>query len=350
MNENTAESPGWAAIDGALVRLYGEREPDRHYGVMIPWRLGGSDPLDGLSAYKVVGEGQPHWHIVSYGMTELYEKESDDPETSGFGFEFTMRVACGEHDEEAPAWALNFLQNIGRYVVESGNVFDVGHHMNINGPIALGELTKIRAIAFCEAPRLPTSVESPNGQFGFLHVVGITLDELDAMQRWNSSGVAEVLRRRDPLLVTDLRRSSVLEDPTAAATVEEGRTREGSSQGGLFVSRLEWKGDARSVHVTIGAIALRGLRQLVEGRTLFGRSCHVTGPDAVMTIEPGERFSWRATEDGFELTIPVAGAEALRDLEVRRGRYQWPSLPGLYLTVEPTEVKDKDGRVVETIG
>jgi hypothetical protein len=171
-------APGWDAIDAALAELYGDREPDRHYGTVMRWSLGGDDPLDGLSAYKITDEGPAHWHVVSYGMTELYDKESDDPDESGWGFEFTMRVACDPEDDEPPAWALNFLQNIGRYVFNTGNVFAAGHHMNINGPIALDHDTKIRAIAFSDPPKLPVEVESPHGTFGFLHVVGITLDEL----------------------------------------------------------------------------------------------------------------------------------------------------------------------------
>jgi len=35
----------------------------------------------------------PHWHIVGYGMSELYAKETDDPEESGWGFELTFRVS-----------------------------------------------------------------------------------------------------------------------------------------------------------------------------------------------------------------------------------------------------------------
>jgi suppressor of fused len=35
---------GWDAIDAALQNIYGDREP-KHYGTIIPYMLGGPDPL-----------------------------------------------------------------------------------------------------------------------------------------------------------------------------------------------------------------------------------------------------------------------------------------------------------------
>lgn len=29
--------------------------------------------------------GVPHWHYVTYGYSELYEKECEDPAVSGYG-------------------------------------------------------------------------------------------------------------------------------------------------------------------------------------------------------------------------------------------------------------------------
>ena len=49
---------GWDAIDRALERIYGKQEPV-HYGTVLPYNLGGPDPLDGVSIYKNA-EGAPH--------------------------------------------------------------------------------------------------------------------------------------------------------------------------------------------------------------------------------------------------------------------------------------------------
>lgn len=76
----------------------------------------------------------------SHGFSELYAKESDEPEVSGYGFELTFRLAIAPDtaaDAEPPRWAMNFLQNLARYVFQSGNVFKDGDWMTANGPIAL---------------------------------------------------------------------------------------------------------------------------------------------------------------------------------------------------------------------
>jgi hypothetical protein len=53
-------------------------------------------------------------------MSELYAKEADNPNESGWGFEFTFRVARDTGDTEPPMWAANLLQNLARYVSSSG--------------------------------------------------------------------------------------------------------------------------------------------------------------------------------------------------------------------------------------
>ena len=49
------------------------QEP-RHWGTVLPAFLGGNDPLQGISAY-VVEEPVRHWLFVTYGFSELDEKE-----------------------------------------------------------------------------------------------------------------------------------------------------------------------------------------------------------------------------------------------------------------------------------
>lgn len=170
--KQVSNAPGWDAIDGALARLYPGVEP-MHLATLVSWQLGGDDPLDGISIYP----RDDHWHFVSYGMSELYTKTSELAEQSGWGFEFTVRVARAPGEREAPMWAANLLQNLGRYVFKSGNWFDAGHQMDLNGPIALNRPdTALRAIAFADDPELG-EIETPFGSLRFLQVVGLTEDE-----------------------------------------------------------------------------------------------------------------------------------------------------------------------------
>ena len=74
-SENTDDSaPGWEAIDAEFNRIYPDQPNPLHYGTVIKCMLGGPDPLDGISVYDA-GE---FWHFVSYGLSELYTKESED--------------------------------------------------------------------------------------------------------------------------------------------------------------------------------------------------------------------------------------------------------------------------------
>src|SRR5262249_44729566 len=150
-----------------------------------------------------------------------------------------FRLACRPEDETPPTWALNLLQNLARYVFQTGNVFAAGHHITLNGPIAFDEATDITAVVFVEDPELPPT-NSPHGSVKFVQIVGITDDELQAVQAWDSKRFTELLKAANPLLVTDLARTSILADPSMAKVVSEGIEQNGSSMGELYVSTVRW--------------------------------------------------------------------------------------------------------------
>ena len=80
-NHTEPAQTGFDAISGAARALYPGQE-GVYYGTLIPYTLGGGDPLDGVEIWKSE-RGVPHWHYITYGFTELYEKESGDPDESG---------------------------------------------------------------------------------------------------------------------------------------------------------------------------------------------------------------------------------------------------------------------------
>ena len=121
------EAPGWDAIDAAFARLYPGVEP-AHFATARGIGLG--DALQGISAFPADG----HWHLVTYGLTELFEKESPYPQQSGFGYELTFRVRRAG-DEPPPRWALNVLEQIARTVVD-GTDYAAGHRLQ-TGTIVL---------------------------------------------------------------------------------------------------------------------------------------------------------------------------------------------------------------------
>ncbi|SIT87854.1 suppressor of fused domain protein [Edaphobacillus lindanitolerans] len=348
------QAPGWEAIDGALERLYGAQEP-KHYGTLIPYAMGGSDPLDGISAYQAE-EPVPHWHFVTYGFSELYQKESGDPEESGYGFELTFRLVRTQEEEEPPAWALNLLQNMGRYVFSSGNVFRAGDYMDANGPICLDSDTRLTALAFVRDPELP-GIDTPNGRVEFLQMTGITQDELAAMQAWNTFGVLDAGAAHIPSYLTDLERHSLMEDKAVSDAVQDGLEREGSSTGFLFVDQLGWtpgkKGWLRKTApvLTIGAKQADIIGKLLLGRIPKGRELTLAGAGHSVVFKRGEQALHM--EDSQEVTIVLddrSAREMAQNLVPQARRFDAPFKDGLTVEIVKTEITDQDGSVIRTIG
>jgi hypothetical protein len=341
---------GWDAITAALDSVYGGREP-MHYATLIKYALGGPDPIDGISAYARDDTHPPHFHIVTYGFTELYAKESESTEWSGYGFELTFRVARAATEAAPPAWALNFLQNLARYVFSSGNTFEAGHYVDLNGPIALERSTDIRAIGFALDPELPPR-DTPHGKMQFLQVVGLTLDELAAARRWRTDGVLGLLKGTSPLLVTDLARPSLLRDPANRAALDRGVASDGSSCGALFVDLIRVEAPAgQACVITLSATLVRDLVDLLPARLAFGRSLSVVAPDTRVEFEPAQKPGFAKRDGAFVVRLPAAAAiELAKAIVPKRGEYTVPSAPGLRIVVVPATIRDRDGNVLDVVG
>lgn len=206
------DAPGWAAIDAALERLYPRQVPHQ-FASQRAYELAGESPLPAIAVYE--GIRPAHWHFVTYGLSELFEKTSGDPDVSGFGFELTMRVPRGADEETPPAWPLRALQGLGRYVLANGRGFDTGHCADLGGPISPGVDSALTCMAFVPDPLL-RKIDTPFGSLLFLQVIGLTSDELAAMQRLDHEGVVHLLGELDFHGLTDPARGSYFSDERKA--------------------------------------------------------------------------------------------------------------------------------------
>jgi photosystem II stability/assembly factor-like uncharacterized protein len=334
------DAPGWDAIDRALEPLYGTGEPHAHYGAVVPYMLGGNDPLHGISVY-LRSDPLPHFHFVTYGFTDLFTKETSDPDESGFGFELSLRLRRAPDETDVPTWALNFLQNLARYVFGTGNRFDTGHKMGLNGPIALGYDTKLSAILFAEDPEL-RDIASPFGRARFLEVVGITEDEYRLIQEWSTTGLVEILRKKLPFLITDLSRASVLDDPEIEREVHQRVEAEGSSEDLTFAGEMSLTTDDGHVRVEMGALYAAALPRAMRGRLRHGRGYTLRGRDATLVLEPGATAGYRREDDQLVLTLP---RELVIEIEAKlraglAGRYRFTGWPSLEIVVTPSIIRD----------
>ncbi|MEH6305985.1 suppressor of fused domain protein [Olivibacter sp. CPCC 100613] len=206
------DAVGWLSIDAQIEKVYGQIEP-RHYPPLcgLHYMAGGTDPIDGASIYD--NHKEPfHRHIISYGMSELYyDEEKAGGEFSKWGFEFTFRLVPFDEDEKDPIWAIQVMNNLARYVNNSGRWFEENHFIPANGPIRLNTDTDITGFVLALDPELG-KIDTAHGEVSFLQLIGITSTELERLQQNPTTTAVEnlvkELKKENPLLVTDLKRRS----------------------------------------------------------------------------------------------------------------------------------------------
>lgn len=184
------DAPGWDAIEQRVETFYPGQEPV-HRG-LTPGVAFGS-PLQGVSAYR----GANWWFFVTFGLTELFAKESDDKEWSGYGYELTMRAPIGD---QPPEWPWGVLVSLAKLTRSGQMQFGPGHRLQTGHPLA-GLPTRLTAVAFTHDPELGT-IETPNGRVDFLLVVGVTTPEVEQMKATSTAAVLDQLAP-STRLVTD---------------------------------------------------------------------------------------------------------------------------------------------------
>lgn len=203
------DTKGWDAITAAFEKVYPDQKDPKHYGVLIPWELGGDDPLTGISIYET-GE---YYHFVTYGLSEIFEKETDDPEISGYGMEFTLKLkkdCISPSDEEGELRCIcGILQKIARLTFEHGECFYANEYLYTGQTTGIdlhqqSSITGFITVADTDIP----SIDTPNGRVEFVEFIGCTDKELLAL-REKQIKVPELYERLGSDL-TDYNRESVL--------------------------------------------------------------------------------------------------------------------------------------------
>jgi hypothetical protein len=166
---------------------------------------GGEGGLDGVLAYPLEG----HWLLVTFGLTELGEKTSEQTAVSGAGFEFTCRIPREDGDETVPAWILRVLHALADRFL-AGTDLDVGHWIVTPSPLggdpANGDMTSLAIVPDVDLRFLDTD----NGLVLFFQIVGLLAEEGEEAQRADTvAPLMALLRDRDPKMITDPGREPV---------------------------------------------------------------------------------------------------------------------------------------------
>lgn len=177
-DDEDIDSTGWDAIVEAFEELYPGQKDPKHYGVLIPWSLGGKDPLDGISIY----DGGDYWHFVSFGLSELYEKESENLEYSGFGMELTLKLKKGSYDVDGElACVCGIFQQIARLVF-NGEMFYPYEYLYTGQTQGMDSQGQSNITGFITVPEPKRElINTPNGKVELLEFIGVTDAELQAI-------------------------------------------------------------------------------------------------------------------------------------------------------------------------
>ena len=154
------------------------------------------NPFDGVSIY----DGGAFWHYVSFGLSDLYAKDSKD-EWSGFGYEFTFRVSKAD-GADPPFWPLNVMVTLGRAAF-GGSDFGPWHSVNMVKPLdGPDSESRVTSVLLSKEPAFPQAIDTPHGKLAFLLIVGV---EDSVRQRALAEGgesVISQMRERNPELAT----------------------------------------------------------------------------------------------------------------------------------------------------
>jgi hypothetical protein len=159
------------------------------------------------------------WHYVTYGLSELFEKSSPQPDISGFGFELGLRLRREPGADRPPVWPLALLQGIGHYVMSGHGELDSGHIVALDSPItgASGVATALEGVVCVPDPQVG-KIDTVHGSVLFLLLVGLAADELAAMNDWDLARKVGLVNELAPDGVTDVGRRSWRTDPRRSAT------------------------------------------------------------------------------------------------------------------------------------
>ena len=339
-------APGWAALEHAMHAAY-ERAPV--YFSAKETDVEQDTPVESVACY-FVDAPEPHWHLISCGMSELYDKQFINPEVSGFGIELTLRVPATDPEIDPPAWPMQLMRNLARYVAATRRPFAEGQHMNAHAPLALDTPCTLSAVCFVADAALPT-LETPNGRVSFLQVFGLTDDELEAVMDSDAHDFIALVAQSNERFICDANRPSYLEDEELRTRIQEridsaGSTAEGSHAGDLEISEVDG-----SLHVCVGAMHARALVRGLRHRVPFEREYLLSGQQSRLLLAPSAAVGWHVDDTQTTLMLTAEAARALADaISPERGSYRCAEVPRVVIELSPSELTDDEGNVVRVIG
>ena len=172
--------PGWDAITSRFEKRYPGQAKPAHFGMYSCLKPGMAGPLDGISVYN----GKDYFHFVTYGLSELYEKQNGNPDRSGYGFELTVKLK--KEGLENPMLEVrhmcSLLQMVAGITTEGGHQFLPGQVLPISRQKGLDAGGKSRISGFLTREDELGTLASPFGAVQLIQLVGVTADEMEQVK------------------------------------------------------------------------------------------------------------------------------------------------------------------------
>ena len=204
---NETHRYGMDAIEKEVERVYPNESLYTNYVPMIRWDLGGPDRLDRVTIH----DRGDYYKYVTYGLTELYDKESKDQTKSGFGMEFTFKLKKDTYkDEEGELKnVVGVLQTLAKATIVDGEIFKPYEYIYTGQTEVMDTEQKSNIIGFITVPDTEfQSLVTPYGRVDFLALIGITAEELQAIR--NKEITVQELYEKLGTDVTSYNRKSVI--------------------------------------------------------------------------------------------------------------------------------------------
>ena len=196
---------GWNAITDTFLKLYPEQTEPRHFAPLFSYRLGG-DPLDNISVY----ESDDFFHFVSYGLSELYEKESENKEYSGYGFEFTLKLkklSLNNVQNELEC-VCGILQSLAGETFSNGSIFKPYEYIYTGQTSGIDSEGVSNITGFVTILDEAGEIITPNAKLQFVQLVGVTNNELQQIMKKRLS-IQELINQLGHSM-TDYKRGSIV--------------------------------------------------------------------------------------------------------------------------------------------
>ena len=200
-------------------------------------------------------------------------------------------------------------------------------------------------------------MNTPNGKVEFIQIVGITADELEAMQMWNTLGVLNVCVNHMPYYITHLSRKSFLHDAKVNDVIQKGSEIEGSNTGFLFNNQIKWKPAPKKLFkrlpatVTIGAKQVNTIGKILQGRAVKKEPLRLVSNEATVVFSFGDQPQVMEKDDAIEIMLNEKAVKELAEqLQPFVKKFSIPSLKLIVFEIVKTDVTDSEGNIVETIG